>query len=407
MVRVEESEIVKSVLNQLNSKHTKRNYITYLNRFVNDFLNNEFTIEELVAEARKDVTKTQKRLDDFYEWLQRVPNPPLRESAAYQAAYAPVRGFFANLNITFQRQWGKRHSRKEHVSEAIKQDSQYDFFPVDEGTRTIRFDRDLMQKFLHNLKLRDQAIALALLSSSQDSSDLFSLNIGDIQQQTNNRVFWEGRRGKTEITFRTFFSKEATKFVRRYIEQERRNATEDEPLFVYTSHKRPSLKLRMETRYLSQIYREAAKKLGITWKRRDQNPLRPKRMRHLFRTACDTVGVNELYINCFMGHKNHMGQKYSELPRARLELEYLRVEPFLTVYGEAEEKEEFRGEISKLKVTVETLTAKVEEQKRTINDLQEFMEKRVEEITTKLIEKRMEKILKERYEISSEQQKEE
>jgi hypothetical protein len=84
----------------------------------------------------------------------------------------------------------------------------------------------------------------------------------------------------------------------------------------------------MSPENLSSIMRDNARKMRINWKKHEHNPLRPKRMRHLFRTACDTAGINELYVNAFMGHSNHMGQSYSELSKAKLELEYLRVTIF-------------------------------------------------------------------------------
>lgn len=388
MIEIERSEIARQVLDGLKSKHTRRNYVTYLNRFVNDYLGGEFTVEELVAEAREDVRKTQKRLDGFYQWLQTVPNPPLRENAAFQATHGPVRGFFSNLDIRFERKWGRQHAKREHISEAIQQDAEWDFFPLDEESRTIRFDRERMQKFLSNLKLRDQAITLCLLSSSQDSGDLFTLDLGYVRRQSNPRIFWEGIRDKTEISFRTFFSKEATRLVRRYIDQERKGAGDEEPLFVYTAHKRNGQKFRMEGRYLSSIFRETARRhLGITWKRRDQNPLRPKRMRHLFRSACDTVGLNELFINCFMGHRNSMGQRYSELTRAKLELEYLRVEPFVTVYGSTEETEEVKGEVLRLRTTVETLSSELEAQKKRMEEMVDEKVKELQEMFNTKVEK--------------------
>ena len=103
----------------------------------------------------------------------------------------------------------------------------------------------------------------------------------------------------------------------------------------------------MTPNHLASIFRDVAKKTGIKWDEGDWNPLRPKRLRHLFRTACDTAGVNELYINAFMGHVNGMGQSYSEIDSAKLELEYLRVEPFLTVYGESEEILRIKTDIEK------------------------------------------------------------
>jgi hypothetical protein len=86
-------------------------------------------------------------------------------------------------------------------------------------------------------------------------------------------------------------------------------------------------------------------------------------MRHLFRTACDTAGITELYTNAFMGHTNHQGQDYSELSKAKLELEYLRVEPFLTVYGEAEESIEIKEEVRKLEARTVDLNKEIQEQK--------------------------------------------
>ncbi|MFH0897606.1 MAG: hypothetical protein V1850_06130, partial [Candidatus Bathyarchaeota archaeon] len=76
-------------------------------------------------------------------------------------------------------------------------------------------------------------------------------------------------------------------------------------------------------------------------------------------TACDTAGINELYINAFMGHVNGMGQSYSEISIAKLELEFMRVEPYLTVYGESEE-------ISRLKTDLEKDR---ENQQRIINGM--------------------------------------
>jgi len=241
----------------------------------------------------------------------------------------------------------------------------------------------MMQQFLVNLKLRDVAITLALLSSSQDSGDLFKLNVGDIREQSDkSRIFWEDNREKTGVLFRTFLSKEATKFIRKYLEQERNHAEDKNPLFVYSRYekkqtnkkvKRVKVEKRMTPTNLSSIYRDAARKMGIKWENGEHNPLRPKRMRHLFRTACDTAGVSELYINAFMGHSKHQGQDYSELSKAKLELEYLRVEPFLTVYGEVEESLEVKEDVKKLERRILDLNS-------TIDDLQHSLEQKIEDI---------------------------
>jgi len=385
-LELEQSPFVKEVLDGL-SKNTQHNYKASLRqflRFVNSKkgLNREVSIDELVKEAKADVSKIEELLDLFYDWLQNKEvegyiqrGKKMKESSANQRAYGYLRGFFANLDIAFERKWTRRIPKVKRPKQAIKKDMVYTFYDVDEKTKTIRFNRELMQQFLANLKLRDVAITLALLSSSQDSGDFFNLNVGDIREQRmKGRMFWEGTRDKTGVLFRTFLSKEATRFIRKYLEQERRHAEDKDPLFVYTRYekKKPDGKVktvnvekRMTPTNLASIYRDAARKMGIKWDKGEHNPLRPKRMRHLFRTACDAAGVPELYTNAFMGHRNHMGQEYSELSKAKLELEYLRVEPFLTVYGQTEENLEIKEDVRKMETRIVDLNKEITDHKRT------------------------------------------
>ena len=414
-----ESKIVQEVLEDL-AKNTQKNYMTTLRQFktfVNskEGLRKEISIDSLITEAKSDITKTQERMDLFYKWLRGEEvegykprdekRKPMRESSANQRVYGYLRGFFVNIDVAFEKKWKRKIPKVTRTKQAIKKDEVYTFYDVDEETRTIQFNRDRMQQFLSNLKLRDQATTLALLSSSQDSGDLFKLNIGDVKNQSNKRIYWTGTRQKTTVLFKTFISKEATRFIWKYINQERQGADDSKPLFVYTRGGQPK---RMTATNLASIYRDAARRMGIKWENGEQNPLRPKRLRHLFRTACDTAGIPELYTNAYMGHRNHMGQSYSELSRAKLELEYLRVEPFLTVYGEVEESLEVKQDVRKLEKIIVKLNRDVEEQKRTIESLSKVMEGKVEEITRKLWQKWLTELKQEElFAIKAEQEKRE
>jgi hypothetical protein len=72
-------------------------------------------------------------------------------------------------------------------------------------------------------------------------------------------------------------------------------------------------------------------------------------------------------------------------------LEYLRAEPYLTVYGEAEETTEIKENITKLETRIRDQDKKIEEQAKVIDDLSNFMTKRVEEITQNLVNEWLEK----------------
>jgi hypothetical protein len=397
-----ESPYVKTVMEDL-SKNSQLNYLATLRQFLR-FLNSredlkeEITIYQIVEEAKTNVTNIQEKMDRFYLWLQNKKvneyaqrKKGMKESSANQRVYGYLRGFFANLDIAFERKWAKKIPKVKRPKQAIKKDNLYTFYDVDEKTKTIHFNRELMQEFLANLKLRDVAITLALLSSSQDSGDLMNLNVGIIREQRDkSRIFWEGTRHKTGVPFRTFLSKEATRFIRKYLDQERGNAKASDPLFVYTRYekrkqpdgkvKRVPVEKRVTPGNLASIYRDTARKMGVKWGNGEYNPLRPKRMRHLFRTACDTAGIPELHINAFMGHRNHMGQSYSELNKAKLELEYLRVEPFLTVYGQSKENLEIKEDIRKMETRIIDLNKEIAEQEAkntkletTIKELYQFV----------------------------------
>ena len=397
---VEESEIVMEVFEGL-AKSTQLNYKATLKQFV-EFANSRegvsFSIDDLVALAKSDVKEIQSLIDLFYKWLQnekiegyRLRGKKMRESSANQRAYGYLRGFFVNVGIGFERKWKKKIPPIDRSSRATKKDEIYTFYDVDEEAGEIRFNREQMQQFLANLKLRDVTITLALLSSSQDTVDLFKLNVGDMREQkSRGRFFWEGNRVKTGVLFRTFFSKEATRLVRKYLEQEREGAGDDEPLFICDAYKQTKIKgktvreligtKRMIGTNLGYVYRDAARRMGIKWEKGEQNPLRPKRLRHLFRTACDTVNMPELYTNAYMGHRNNQGQDYSEIPRAVLELQYLKVEPFITVYGEVEESLEIKEDIQRLESRIVDLNKEVEEHKRTIDELSQTLTQKVETI---------------------------
>lgn len=396
-MKLKESPYVKTVLEDL-SKNSQLNYLSSLKqfiRFVNskEGLEKEITIKDIVDEAKTNVTKTQEKMDNFYLWLQNKKvrgyserGKGMKESSANQKVYGYLRGFFANLDIAFERKWAKRIPKVKRPRQAIKKDNVYTFYDVDEKTKTIHFNRELMQEFLANLKLRDVAITLALLSTSQDSGDLLNLKVGNIREQGDkSRIFWEGTRNKTGVPFRTFLSKEATRFIRKYLDQERVDAKATDPLFVYTRYekrKQPSGKFkrvpvekRVTPSNIASIYRDTARKMGIKWGNGEYNPLRPKRMRHLFRTACDTAGIPELYTNAFMGHRNHMGQSYSELSKAKLEFEYLRVEPFLTVYGQSKENLEIKEDIRKMETRIIDLNKEISEQKIKNAELENTVDK--------------------------------
>ena len=62
------------------------------------------------------------------------------------------------------------------------------------------------------------------------------------------------------------------------------------------------------------------------------------------------------------------------MSKAKLELEYLRVEPFLTVYGQVEENLEIKEDVARLESRIVDLNRNIEDQKRTIEEQKQLSE---------------------------------
>ena len=375
------------------SYNTRNNYRTALKQYV-QFVNSEegiskpLTPDNLIKEAQSDIEKAKRRIRLFFLWLQgeEIPNfkkwhKKVLQTSAFVKAYATVRGFYTNNNIIFGK-W-KTPSLTDMTKEAIKNDTTVPFFKFDDKKRKIYLDRAIVKQFLSNLKLRDQAIFLAILSSSHDSGDLFRLNIGDFRKQKDrNRFYWEGQRGNTEVRFKVFFSVEATEYVRQYISQSRVGAKDSEPLFVISGEKSK----RMEPSHLSAIFRDASKKMGLPVGNGFQNPFRPKRSRHVFRTACTHAHIDEGFIHAFMGHRTSVSQMYLDKDISILEMEYSKAEPFLTIFGlgGGEGLEEIASELSTWKNKYADLNLKVEGLTTKLDEMYELMDSKIAEATQKI-----------------------
>ena len=383
---------------KLNSKNDKvsdimrdtynsnlRNFIRFLRAGGDQEATPDSILEWVRTKKGKEVIKL---LNNFSRWLQgqdvegyekRVPQRKgkfLNQVSADNLAHGTVRGFFTHNEVLLPKSGRKKKPRRSKVK---KNDENYAIFKAGENGKEVA-DYGLLRQFLSTLNIHDKTIIMSMLSSSQDSGEVLSLNIDFVINQPDvDRFYWEGERSKTGEEFRTFMSKETTQMLRRYVAQERKDAGPDEPLFVRTMGQ------RIPPKNLAQNCKNVAQKMGLV-NGNTQHPFRPKRMRSIFRSACGIAGVEKGYINVFMGHKSDISDSYLENPRATLELRYAMVEVYLTVfagdvghevmemkervleYSERqdkafdlmfdlrEENKELRGEVEQLKSVVDELS---------------------------------------------------
>ena len=334
--------------------------------------------DKLLKEAQENIDETGNRLR-YYFALKKSKTS--HNTAVTSISY--IRSFYSHNGIDFPR---SICTPKREVSKVSNRDENTSFYKYNSKTDEIEFKNGNLQQFIQNLNFRDQTIALCLLSSGADAKDLLNLNVdfvkdGRSKVKDDKRFFWHSNRAKTGIPFKTFLSEEATEFLKRYVEQERADASDNEPLFPKTNGK------CLDVRILSQNFRESAKKMGYA-KKDKASPFRPKRFRHLFRTACAIAHIDPGYTKAFMGPTSDVSASYLEQDSSIFEKMYVRIEPFLTVFrtGEFEAKENTK-QISQLKGALanetqerQRLEGEVGSLKFEVKDLKEQLKEATEKV---------------------------
>ena len=178
-----------------------------------------------------------------------------------------------------------------------------------------------------------------------------------------------------------FFSKEATKRLREYVRKERADGADDDIIFTTSmSERKKQFKLKYKREYtnldfdllppatplttiiLAINFRKAAKRMGINLQKAKQSPLRPKRLRKVFRDACQAGMIGDDMANVFMGKADRSNKVYLGKSREELEIYYSMLEPFVTVFSEKINEDELlqlkldqEGQSSIMKRQIENL----------------------------------------------------
>jgi len=366
------------------SKATWKAYKSHMRRFLKS-LGWIMTPDELIEEAREDVDAAVRRITDFKAYLL---DSGSKMNNAITIANGGVQSFYSHNRIRLP-----RITYRKETPKVVESDDNHSLHIYDSATKKVRFESDVLQDIAANLSFRDQVAMLGVLSTGQDPTDLFALNVGFVRSKNGERLSWSGDRQKTGERFKTFFSVEASRFLRKYTETERSDADDGDPLFVTDGRtfertnpmtKEPetiSFGERMNAHAFSINLRTAQKKLGLVEEKK-QAPFRPKRLRKIFRTACARAGIDEGFRMLFMGHSATVSSGYLETPIAMLEAEYARLEPFVTIFKTttSEDIDEINLELTSTKEGLSMAMGTLDEQKTRIITLYEKMDNQNERV---------------------------
>ena len=354
-------QLTRKARRQRLSKATWKTYQYWLNKFIPY---TEKTPDELIEEAQRDPEETENLLIDFKNWC---IDHGIDENVAINGTHGPIRGFFRHNNVNTIN-WKTPLKTERKVGQT---DDNYPMF-IRQDKKLI-LNRPLLQEFQSKLNYRDQMILDCLISTGLDDGDLLKLNVDFVTTQTNPRLYLNNHRQKTLEGIHVFFSSMASKKLREYVRKERTDAQPNDPLFitVLSERKKAFRKLyereyknedldllpkgnRLTTVGLAINFRHATEQLRISLIKGQQSPLRPKRLRKVFESACTHAGIDPNIKDIFMGHKGRQSKTYEGKSREELEFYYEQLEPKITIQiEETDESEELREKLKEFQTTKE------------------------------------------------------
>ena len=217
---------------------------------------------------------------------------------------------------------------------------------------------------------REKAIILCLFQSGLSVNDLCRLNYGDIQEEFEKGIIpicLRLVRQKTNVEFKTFFGRDAVKYLRLYL-QTRGILKPDSPLFV--KERKRGGDVRITPGAIQQSFSEIAKQLPFIKNNGGFNPARPHSLRAAFRSQL-TNKVSDSLIEFWMGHAiGAVARAYLNMPTDEMRELYMDAEKFLAIEKTSREEieenkrrksaeisEDLKKRIKDLEATVRGLTA--------------------------------------------------
>jgi hypothetical protein len=367
---------------------TWKNVETTMPRFLSVM---QKTSDELIEEALSDNEFGEMHLSTYFSWLKKQG---VDHNSAIIRAYGIIRGFYKHNKITTQG-W---HTPRQIPKGVEQTDADLPLFLIDSKTKKLDLNRVVFRRFLKELSSRDEVIALCLISTGLDDGDLLKLTLGFVREQdpSHERIFISNFRLKTMESVKVFFSKEATKRLREYVKKERADGMDVDVIFTTSlSERKKQFKLKYKKEYhnldydllnpatplsnmtLANNFRKAAERMGVRLQKTKQSPLRPKRLRKVFRDACQAGMIGDDMANVFMGKADRSKKVYLGKSREELEIYYEMLEPFVTVFSEKINEDE----ILKIKLDQEGKSSIMQRQ---IENLQDQL-KRKDDMATNAI----------------------
>jgi integrase len=201
---------------------------------------------------------------------------------------------------------------------------------------------------------RDKAIILCMFQSGLAVNEICNLNYGDVQDELEAGVLpvcLKLIRQKTNVEFKTFFGRDAVKYLRLYLAT-RSDLKLEDPLFIKERIRNDDWRITPEL--IQQAFSEIADKVDfVKLKDNTYNPARPHSLRAAFNSRL--IGkIDETLREFWMGHAiGGVAKAYLNMPTEELRKLYMTAEEYLCIEKTSREEIEDKGKVVKLPPEVE------------------------------------------------------
>ncbi len=267
---------------------------------------------------RTEMGETKGLILDFYHYLTVTRKTPLASKTAH-AYIGAIRSFYSKNNVEVK--FGKNEIPKPNVRYERRLLSRYDVLKLTQVAEK---------------NSRNKAIIVCMYQSGMDVSTLLSLDVSHVQNQLRSgkkRILLRVVRQKTRVKYRTFFGRDATQYLRTYLET-RGNLKAHDPLFVgrYNDRLKP-----LSVHKMLKILVVKAKLLTEA-ELKPFNPMGSHALRESFSKTATGAGFNSNIIDGLLGHKLPYGGAYSRLSDSELERVYADLEPRISLSETQQDK---------------------------------------------------------------------
>jgi integrase len=402
-------------LKSLRSKSTKNVYLSSLKNFVRVVIGDYDNLDQTMQNYLK---QKKNPYEDLLTYATSLRDSPPKTANAYVQAVINFLEFSSDFELSKKQRKQLRNAQPR-------------------GSRARTIEEDLTIQRLRNILThcdsKGKALFLFLESSGIRVGEALQLELDDIQnldlKNEPVKVNVRGEYTKTGDPYFSFISQEARESLIEWLK------VRDDYLASSAQRGRGLAQFKEDGRGVKPIkdkrifpfsfsvaqsmWNNALKKAVLENhdKGTHRRTIHIHMLRKIFLSQLKLVIPPEI-ADALAGHEEGLSSAYRRYSEAQIKEWYLKGEPHLYVFVPQEISQiqtHFNTELQDLKEKMSNLLydnqrlmvdrdeqrKRVEELSKTMNSLQSLMEGKIEAITVKLIEKRMEEIIKEHYEIQS------